>query len=67
LKTNPNVMGMRLVLGLQELFEKCLTPSPFVECYGQGLLFCTMMKELKAIKNKEVVRIIYKVLCAFEA
>jgi hypothetical protein len=38
-----------------------------MESYGQGLFFCIIMKALKAFRNKEVVRIIYKVLCAFEA
>jgi hypothetical protein len=42
-------------------------PLLFVESCGRGLFFCIVVKVLKAIKNKEVVRIISKVLCAFEA
>lgn len=67
LKTNSDVMGMWLVLGLHELCKKCLMPSSYVEFCGWSLFFCTVVKALKAIRNKEVVKRISKVLCAFEA
>lgn len=42
-------------------------PLLFVESCGQCLLFCTLVKALNAIRNKEVVRRASMVLCAFEA
>jgi hypothetical protein len=38
-----------------------------MESYGQGLFFYIVVKALKAIRNKEVVKRVSKVLCAFEA
>ena len=68
LKTNPDVTWMWLILGLHEkLCEKCLTPSSYVESYSSGFFFCTMVKALKVIRDKEVERRALKVLWAFEA
>jgi hypothetical protein len=42
-------------------------PLLYVESCGQGLLSCTLVKALNAIRNKEVVRRASTVLRAFEA
>jgi len=68
LKRNLDAIGMQQVLGPRELCEKCLMPSLYVESCGRGLFFYIVVKALKStIKNKEVVRKVSKVLCAFEA
>jgi hypothetical protein len=38
-----------------------------VEDCGEGLFFYIVVKALKAIKNKEVVRRVFRALCVVEA